>query len=175
MQCNSFQGIIEITAIFFSMLKFFAKLVRCNFCQHSASSESSGTELQQYHWCRSTDRRSNWSYLAMTDSCVALCLQVWTSGAIQCQICHMTFNDESAISAHYDTAHAQGSGRPEQFHAKHECEVCGRKFTRKPHLRRHLSTFHSVGDVKTFQCDVCPRVFKHKHHLKDHLKRVHKV
>ena len=123
-----------------------------------------------------------WSSLLMTrhdinDSRVALCVQVWTPGAIQCQICYMTFNDQSAISAHYDTAHAQSSsrGRPERPDARHECDVCGRKFTRKFDLKTHLSTVHDVGDVKTFQCDSCSRVFKHKHVLNRHLRTVHKV
>ena len=87
----------------------------------------------------------------------------------------MMFSDQSAISAHYDTAHAQSSGsRPEHPDARHECEVCGRKFVEKYHLKNHLSTVHGVGEVRTFQCDVCSRVFKHKHHLKRHM-RVHKV
>ena len=85
-------------------------------------------------------------------------------------------SDHSALSAHYDTAHAQGSsGRPEHPDARHECEVCGRKFTEKSNLTKHLSTVHGVGDVKTFQCDVCSRVFKRKDHLESHLKRVHKM
>ena len=93
---------------------------------------------------------------------------------IQCQICRMMFSDQSAISAHYDTAHAQSSGsRPEHPDARHECEVCGRKFTEKHHLRRHLSTVHGVGDFQSFQCNVCSYVSKHKHNLKTHLSRVH--
>ena len=86
----------------------------------------------------------------------------------------MTFSDQSAISVHYDTAHAQCS-RPEHPDARHECEVCDRKFTDTSNLRRHLSTVHGVGDVKTFQCDICSRVFKRKDNLKYHLKNVHKV
>ena len=81
----------------------------------------------------------------------------------------MTFSNVLEISAHYDIAH---TGRTE---GRHECEVCGRKFTEKHNLRRHLSTVHGVGDVKTFQCDICSRVFKRKDNLKYHLKNVHKV
>ena len=108
---------------------------------------------------------------AMDDSYVTLCLQVWSSGAIQCQICHLTFNDQSAISAHYDTAHAQGPRNEARF----ECEVCKKKFTSKGNLNIHLAAVHGIGDVKTFQCNICSRVFKHKHVLKNHLKNVHKV
>ena len=106
---------------------------------------------------------------------VLFCLQVWSSGAIQCQICHMMFSNQSAINAHYDTAHAQGSGRPEHPDARHECEVCGKKFTRKFVLKTHLSTVHGVGDIKTFQCNICSRELKSKYALQYHLKNVHKV
>ena len=105
---------------------------------------------------------------------VLVFVQVWPPG-IQCQICHMTFSDQSAISAHYDTAHAQSSGKPEHPDARHECEVCAKKFTKKGNLKAHLSTIHGVGDVKTFECDVCSKVFKEKGNLTKHLQRVHKM
>ena len=97
---------------------------------------------------------------------------------IQCQICYMMFSDSTAINAHYDTAHAQSSGggkRPEHPDARHECEVCGRKFTQKKNLKLHLSTFHGVGDAESFQCDVCSYVTKRKGDLKKHLSRVHRT
>ena len=99
---------------------------------------------------------------------------MWSQG-IQCQICHLMFSHQSAISAHYDTAHAQssGRGRPEQPDAKHECEHCGRKFTQKHHLRTHMSTVHGVGDVKTFECGVCSKTFNVKSNLTAHLRRIH--
>ena len=102
--------------------------------------------------------------------------QVWPPG-IQCQICHVMFSDQSAISAHYDTAHSQSSRppRPEHPDARYECEVCGRKFTEKGNLKKHMSTVHGVGDVKTFQCDICSRVFKEKSKLARHKKAVHKT
>ena len=36
---------------------------------------------------------------------IVVCFQAWPPG-IECQICHMTFSDQSTISAHYDTVHA---------------------------------------------------------------------
>ena len=98
--------------------------------------------------------------------------QVWPQG-IQCQLCPMTFSDQSAINAHYDTAHAQKSFRSERPDAKHPCEICCRKFTTPHWLRHHLSAVHGVGDVKTYKCDVCTRVFNQKSNLATHMKRKH--
>ena len=84
----------------------------------------------------------------------------------------MMFCDQSAISAHYDTAHAQSS-RPEHPNARHECEICGRKFTEKWNLKLHLRTVHGVGGAESFQCDVCSYVTKRKADLKRHLSSVH--
>ena len=105
---------------------------------------------------------------------VAVYFQVESPG-IQCPICHMTFNNESAISAHYDTAHAQTNIRPEHPDARHKCEFCSRKFTRKSSLNLHRRTIHGVGDVKTFQCNFCTKVCKEKGNLKKHLTSVHGV
>ena len=102
---------------------------------------------------------------------VCLCMfQAWPPG--------IQFSDQSAISAHYDTAHAQSNTRappplrPEHPDARHECEVCGRKFTRKSHLSRHLETVHSA-DGPRYQCGVCGRQFTQKSHLSLHLETVH--
>ena len=85
----------------------------------------------------------------------------------------MTFSDSAAISAHYDTAHAQSNRRPEHPNARYECEVCSRKFTTKGNLKMHLSTVHGVGDVQTFRCDICSKAFTQKSGLKDHIETVH--
>ena len=95
--------------------------------------------------------------------------QFWSQG-IQCQLCHMMFRDQSAINAHYNTAHSQ----PSRASGTHECDICGKKFVYKGDLKRHLSTAHGLGDVKTFQCDVCSRVFNKKGNLYAHMRKVHK-
>ena len=109
------------------------------------------------------------------------CFQIMWPPLIQCQLCPMTFSDQSAISAHYDTAHAPSNTRapapprPEHPDAKYPCDVCGRKFTEKQNVRMHKRTVHGVGDAKTFQCEVCLRIFKRKDYLVAHLKIVHGV
>ena len=95
------------------------------------------------------------------------------SGGIKCQLCPMTFSDQSAVSAHYDTAHVPTSSRPEHPDARHGCEVCRKKFTTKRSLRQHLYTEHGLGDIKKFTCDVCSRVFNKKCNFNAHMKKVH--
>ena len=97
---------------------------------------------------------------------------MWPPG-IQCQLCPMTFSDQSAISAHYDTAHAPCNTRPEHPDAKYPCDVCGRKFVYKSDARKHLATVHSVGGLQAFHCDVCSKSFTQKGNLKLHLSDVH--
>ena len=95
----------------------------------------------------------------------------WWPSCIQCQLCHMTFSDQSAINAHYDTVHSV----TENPKARFGCEVCDKKFTSKTSLKQHLAFTHSIGDAKTFQCDICSRVFNYKSHLTRHIKSVHAV
>ena len=87
----------------------------------------------------------------------------------------MMFLDQSAISAHYNTAHGNTTTRARPGEGSHACDVCGRKYAQKDKLKLHMADVHGIGELKTFECHLCQRVFKHKHHLKSHLKRVHKA
>ena len=82
----------------------------------------------------------------------------------------MMFSDQSAINAHYDTAHAQHTKRREPTF---ECDVCGKKVTTKYSLKQHMSIAHGVGDVQKFECDVCSYVTKDKSNLRKHVKNKH--
>ena len=122
----------------------------------------------QWHYCISQYMYENSNFILL------LCVpQVWPPG-IQCQICHMTFSDQSAINAHYDTAHSNTTiTRARPGEGTHACDVCGKKFTQKSSLNKHVSTVHS--DVKNFECDVCSQTFTQKSSLKRHLNTVHKM
>ena len=94
---------------------------------------------------------------------------------VQCQLCHVTFSDESVIGAHYDTAHSDVTHYAKRSDRTHECDVCGKTFTRSSSMKQHQASVHGVGDVKTFQCQLCARVFNRKFSLHSHMKYKHKA
>ena len=113
-----------------------------------------------------------------------MCFQMWPWG-FRCRLCLMTFNDESAMSAHFDSAHAHdtiarappGTRRPPPEHpnAKYPCDGCGKKFTLSGNMQTHRKSVHGVGGVETFKCEVCLKVFKRKADLKTHLSSIHSL
>ena len=94
----------------------------------------------------------------------------------------MTFGDQTAVFAHYDTAHAYDSSssstvtRQQPREATHECTFCSWKFVYKGALTTHLANMHDIKpDVKTFTCEICSKVLASRQHLKVHLSGVHRV
>ena len=120
-------------------------------------------------WCRFLMSMSGW--LRPRYYLVYLCMFQECPPGIQ-------FNNQSAVSSEYDTAHAQSSTRapppprPERPDARHECEVCGRTFAVKRYLSHHLRNIHST-DGPRHECEVCGRKFARKSHLSKHLGTVH--
>ena len=55
-----------------------------------------------------------------------------------------------------------------------ECEVCGRKFTEKGNLSRHLRTVHRT-DGPRYACEICDRKFTTNYSFKKHIRDVHSV
>lgn len=53
----------------------------------------------------------------------------------------------------------------------YECQSCGRAFTRREHLFRHIETTHY--NQKDFQCSVCFRVFSRKDNMMQHARNKH--
>ena len=54
------------------------------------------------------------------------------------------------------------------------CSICETNFTRKYHLRRHISTVHEGQTFEfVYNCPKCSKVFHHKHILASHISYVH--
>ena len=120
----------------------------------------------------------------------------------------MTFSDQSAMSAHNDKAHAPSKTkpstktstrppRPEHPYAKHQCDICGRKFTTVSSLNLHQRTVHhhyntarvlrspsAISAPRPLRpehpnakhpCVVCGRKFTRACDMRVHLKTVHVV
>ena len=120
----------------------------------------------------------NWSlvYVCRMLTVNVVCFQAWPPG-IECQICHMTFSDQSAIIAHYGTKHGQPTRRrrSERGTGSQKCDICGMKFAAKSQLRFHQANAHGIDDTPpSFKCDLCSRQFNHKTVLKRHLAAVHR-
>ena len=47
------------------------------------------------------------------------------------------------------------------------CDVCGTKFARQEHLKRHQQSLHS--GARPFQCETCGKRFARRDNLKQHL------
>ena len=94
-----------------------------------------------------------------------VCLQAERPPFVECQLCHLTFRDQSTISAHYDSVHLQPTRerRSENGTAgNHECDICGKKYVDKKYLKVPQANVHGKGEVKSFSCELCARKFKQK-------------
>ena len=89
----------------------------------------------------------------------------------------MTFRDQWAINAHYETAHGSFD-RQRSAVPTHECPECGKMITSKSNLTVHMKTMHAgeqifVCRIKDHFGNMCARPFKTKYYLARHIKKVH--
>ena len=54
----------------------------------------------------------------------------------------------------------------------HKCEICGKCFSRKTHLKRHIDNVHLKVNNK--DCDICGKNFSKADKVKAHIDIVHK-
>ena len=86
----------------------------------------------------------------------------------RCNVCNMTFigpeEDKGRVERHVVT------------HSKekrtHKCDTCGKTFTLKSDLIRHMVT-HS--DIKPFKCPVCGHAGKRRDHIRKHIRQRHSI
>ena len=62
----------------------------------------------------------------------------YIAGYVMCQVCHTFHPDLDALNAHYTSAHPT----PEQREKTFKCEQCGKMFTTKGNLKRHIKQAH---------------------------------
>ncbi len=61
-----------------------------------------------------------------------------------------------------------------QIHKKATCEQCGKVFSKKGHLDRHVRTIHMGMKESSRPCPYCGKVFSTKSSLEPHIEMVHK-
>ncbi len=61
-----------------------------------------------------------------------------------------------------------------QIHKKATCEQCGKVFSKKGHLDRHIRTIHMGLKESSRPCPYCGKVFSTKSSLEPHIEMVHK-
>ena len=94
---------------------------------------------------------------------------------IKCEICHVTFSSQSAISAHNDTAHAQNDNQLERTIANDSRGVCGKLLSNEYKVKEHRSVVHGISGQSHVTCEVCGKTLSNKYKLKRHLETVHGV
>lgn len=57
---------------------------------------------------------------------------------------------------------------------RYPCNVCGKSYLRKAHLKRHM-TCECIGVEPKFWCEYCSSRYKRKEDLKRHILIVHKI
>ncbi|KAL1501100.1 hypothetical protein ABEB36_006488 [Hypothenemus hampei] len=113
-----------------------------------------------------------------------------TTGNFKCEECEKLFIFPNALKRHKSIDHPTG-GRFTCYECKKEfstkeflidhtkmhslkavkCEDCGREFSRKYHLDRHIVQTGCMGVMKqVYECRVCQKSFTRKDNLAEHLK-----
>ena len=98
----------------------------------------------------------------------------------KCTQCDRAFNSKPELRNHLKIHHAESvastqegkngtAGEEENIKplGKHECELCGKRFTKKNNLTRHVQ---SHMNLREFKCTLCDKAFNTKPELKYHLK-----
>ncbi len=77
----------------------------------------------------------------------------------KCEQCGMYFRDGPKLSRHIKEVHENIS---------FECNVCGKKFTRKESMNAHRRTFHEKSE--DFKCHICGKLHTCMRQLRRHVR-----
>ncbi|CRK95899.1 CLUMA_CG009345, isoform A [Clunio marinus] len=107
---------------------------------------------------------------------------------LTCSLCSRTFRTEEGLKNHKSRPHrlpCEVCGKMilnnelkrhlKIVHFKikpYQCDNCGKKFSRKQPLIKHLNT-HKVYRTKDFHCQICRTSFFDKHELRRHILNIH--
>ncbi|XP_018787365.1 PREDICTED: zinc finger protein 91-like [Bactrocera latifrons] len=83
----------------------------------------------------------------------------------KCDQCNSAFARSVDLAKHIETRH----GNDPQAHKIHNCEYCGKKFTSRTYLRKHVL----MHTDRVFACKFCEDTFKERKALREHEKGHH--
>ncbi|XP_036339645.1 zinc finger protein 91-like [Rhagoletis pomonella] len=83
----------------------------------------------------------------------------------KCDHCNSAFARSAELTKHIETRH----GSDPQAHKVHDCEYCGKKFTSRTYLRKHIL----MHTDRVFACKFCEETFKERKALREHEKGHH--
>ena len=88
-----------------------------------------------------------------------------------CSECDKSFCVKDTLRTHIEKIHKK------MAMPVYQCDLCEKKLTSEPNLKRHTIRFHSDNE-KTFKCDICGNSYPYKtdlkRHYNTHLTVVHK-
>ncbi|KAI5706690.1 hypothetical protein M8J75_010468 [Diaphorina citri] len=88
-----------------------------------------------------------------------------------CCFCEDIFTRKQAYHEHLAKVHVKNVATTRRFMIC-ACPSCGKLFTNRSNLNRHLENTHSASD-ETFTCNFCERQYKSKLYLKKHIRIMH--
>ncbi|CAG5100041.1 Oidioi.mRNA.OKI2018_I69.XSR.g16814.t1.cds [Oikopleura dioica] len=89
-----------------------------------------------------------------------------------CETCGESFTSQFALYHHTKQHRAKKKKEEDEENGigNLACEFCGKVYTRKMSLRKHIETVH--GEPK-YKCPLCPAKFHHRKNIQPHLCREH--
>lgn len=144
------------------------------------------------HWKQEENKKENTDVLSFSlcHCCGEPSDSAHTTGDFKCDICDKLFIQQNSLDRHVSIEHPDGDNYvcydcKKGFKAKEQliehtrvhllksvkCDDCGREFSRKYHLDRHIGQTGCMGVPKqVYECWVCSKSFTRKDNLAEHLK-----
>jgi len=90
----------------------------------------------------------------------------------RCDICNACFSRDETLQLHIKTSHCESG--------EYKCPICEKSFSKKYHLKRHLTVHRSNDSISEliridvpFKCEICGMAFNKRNQIREHMVSVH--